>query len=227
MQGVHGGDCTNIGVETELKLSGAALGKCGAACGGCMEVSRAVLGLPWEQGATLRGLGDCRGRLHRGCGEKELIRACTRGSAPGVSGGRTEGPRVAPEGGCGDPRWRAGGSQRRPPGLGREERLARPVPSPPVPWRPSRPARSRPAPRRPARPAGAEQPREAPRSESLRSGALCLGLPAGRRGPAQPPAPARLGSAETPRIYAAVSGGSRAGWSGSWRPASWCSCCPP
>lgn len=38
------GGCTNTGVGAELRVSRAALGKCGAACGGCMEVSRAVLG---------------------------------------------------------------------------------------------------------------------------------------------------------------------------------------
>lgn len=94
------------------------------------------------------------------------------------------------------------GSQRRPPGLGREER---PVPSHPVQCRavPSRgvPPRAVPPPPRtpalppgPARPAGAEQPREAPALgvAALGAGARCLW--GSRWGSAEPaPAPARLG----------------------------------
>lgn len=87
-------------------------------------------------------MGDCRGRLHRGCavshGEKELhpvhpclhVGGCTGGVRWPHGGKRL--PRSCPWVLCGphsptrvplrDPLWREGGSRRRPPGLGREER---------------------------------------------------------------------------------------------------------
>lgn len=211
---------------------------------------RAALELHRERGAALRILGGCKRRPHRGCAVAARSEGaapaasvlacggCTRAiPAPGAAARREAAAPALPAGAARTPQLHSHPAQG-PSAAGRGLPAAAPragqggacLPSRPIPSRPAAPVPPRTVPSRPPPPGPARRGSAAAGGAAFGVAALgraVFGAPGGAARTRTGTGSARLGSAEAPRIYAAVSGGSRAGWSGSWRPASWCSCCPP